>query len=203
MCGGGGSKGDGGAAAREAQRQSNIKAGYDQIQSVFGGFNDDFYGQRSQAYTDYAMPQLDDQYAKAVEQLTFALARNGRLDSSTAATQRADLQKDYDLQRTSIQDKGLQYGNDARSSVERSRADLVAMNTNLANPNQIASEAQGRLAGLQAMPSFSPLAPLFVNAGEALGTQADLERRSSARYNSGLFTPAATSGGEGSGKVIK
>lgn len=195
--------GDGGAAEREAQRQANIQAGYNQIKSIFGGFDDDFYNQRSTAYNEYAMPQLDEQYAKAVEDLTFSLARNGRLDSSTAATQRADLQKKYDQQRTALTDRGLQYSNDARTAVERSRADLVSLNSNLANPNQIASEAQGRLAGLQAMPAFEPLAPLFVNVGEALGTQADLERRSSARYNTGLFTPSPTSGGEGSGKVIK
>lgn len=202
MCGGGGSKGDGGAAERERQRQANIQSGYNQIQSIFGGFNDDFYNQRSAAYTDYANPQLDEQYSKALENLTYSLSRNGRLDSSVAGERKAKLQKDYDLRKTEITDRGMQYGNDARSAVERSRADLVSLNSNLANPATIANEAQNRLSGLQAMPTFEPLAPLFVNVAENLGTQADLERRSQARYNTGLFTPPAVSSGQGSGKVI-
>lgn len=203
MCRSGGSKGDGGAAAREAERQSNITTGYNKIQSIFGGFNDDFYNQRGKAYTDYAQPQVDKQYTEAVKQLEFALARNGRLDSSTAVEQKAKLLDDYNTQKTTIADKGMQYGNDARKSVEGSRADLVSLNSNLANPNQIATEAQNRLAGLQAAPAFDPLGPLFANAGDALGSQAELERRSNARYNTGLFTPPAVSSGTGSGKFIK
>lgn len=203
MCGGGGGGGDGGAAEREAKRQANIRAGYDQIQGIFGGFNDDFYNQRSTAYTDYAMPQLDQQYEEAVKNLTFALSRNSRLDSSVAGEQRAKLQEDYDRRRTEVADRGMQYGNDARSAVERSRGDLVSLNSNLANPATIANEAQNRLAGLQAMPTFEPLAPLFVNVGEALGTQADLERRSQSRYNTGLFTPPAVGGGVSSQKVLR
>jgi hypothetical protein len=194
--------GDGGAAAREAERQAKITEGYNTIQNVFGGFNDDFYNARGTAYTEYAAPQLDDQYQEAVKQLTYALSRNGQLDSSVAGEQQQKLQKQYDQQKLSLSDKALQYGNDARSAVERSRSDLVSLNSNLANPQTIATEAQGRLAGLQAMPTFSPLAPLFTNASEALGTQADLERRSSAKYNTGIFTPSPVSSGESSGRYI-
>lgn len=194
--------GDGGAAAREAERQAKITEGYNTIQNVFGGFNDDFYNSRGTAYTEFAQPQLDDQYEEAVKQLTFALSRNGRLDSSTAGEEQKKLQKQYDQQKLSLSDKSLQYGNDARSAVERSRSDLVAMNSNLANPQTIATEAQARLSGLQAMPTFSPLAPLFTNAAESLGTQADLERRSQSRYNTGLFTPSPVSSGDSSGRII-
>lgn len=166
------------------------------------GFDDDFYNSRATAYDNYALPQVDEQYAEAQKQLEYALARNGRLDSSTAVEQRAKLLDKYNQQKTATTDKGLQYANQARSSVEGSRSDLVALNSNLANPTQVAAEAQSRLAGLQAMPAFDPLGPLFTNAGESLGTQADLERRSSARYNTGLFTPAAVSTGSGSGRII-
>lgn len=203
MCGGGSGGGDGGAAQREAQRQAKITKGLNQINTIFGGFDDDFYNQRGQAYVDYAAPQLEDQYADAVEQLTFSLARNNRLDSSTAADKRADLLEDYNLQKLALQDRGQDYSNRARSNVESSRSDLVSLNSNLANPNQIAAEAQSRLAALQAADSFEPLAPLFVNIGEGLGTQADVERRGQARYNTGLFTPSAVSGKQGSGKVLK
>lgn len=203
MCGGGGGGGDGGAAERERQRQKRISQGLNQINTIFGGFDDDFYNSRADAYTDYATPQLDDQYQKAVEQLTYALARNNRLDSSVAAEQRADLLKDYNLQKVALADRAQDYSNRARSNVEASRSDLVSLNSNLANPSQVAAEANARLAGLQAADSFEPLAPLFVNVGEGLGTQADVERRGTAKYNTGLFTPAAVSGGESSQTIKK
>lgn len=192
MCIGGGGGGDGGAAQREADRQAKIDQGYQQIQQIFGGFNDDFYNQRGTDYTNYATPQLDDQYAQAVKRLQFALARNGRLNSSTAGDQQALLLKDYNQQKTNIADRGIQYANQARDSVEGSRSNLVALNSNLADPNQISVEAQNRLAGLQASPAFDPLGPLFANVGDSLASQADLERRGQSRYNTGIFTPPAT-----------
>jgi len=296
MCGGGGGGGDGGAAEREAQRQANVKKGYNEIQRIFDGFSrgvdpasdiqddgtyylsdgreatlgyqqvvnpeyqtyldtpahqrqqvygggygqpsnvpsqytnqrtlfsggkaigaygsqnlfqnkedvrgfdDDFYNSRQQEYIDYATPQLDQQYEDAVKALTFSLSRNGRLDSSTAADQRAGLLEDYNTQKTAIADKGLEYANNARSSVAGARSDLVALNSNLANPATIANEAQNRLSSLQQTPTFDTLAPLFVNVGEGLGTQADLERRSTAQYDTGLFNSSTSSG---SGRIIK
>src|SRR6478736_3044441 len=47
-----------------------------------GGFGDDFFNDRREAYMNYATPQLEDQYGDAQKQLTFALARGGLLDSS-------------------------------------------------------------------------------------------------------------------------
>lgn len=204
MCVGSAPKGgDGGAAAREAERQAKITEGYNTIQGVFGSFDDDFYNQRSNSYLEYANPQLEQQFADAQKALEFALSRNGRLDSSVAAEQRAKLLEDFNKQKTAIADRGMQYANQARSSVEGSRADLISLNSNLANPQQIAQEANNRLAGLQAAPAYDPLAPLFTNAGEALGTQAELERRGTARYNSGLFTPSAVSSSESSARNLR
>ena len=162
------------------------------------GFDDDFYNQRSQDYVDYATPQLNNQYEDANKQLTFALSRNGTLDSSSAVDQRSNLLEDYNTQKTQIADQGLGYANDARSSVAGARSDLVALNASLADPTAIANEAQNRLSSLQQKQSFTPLAPLFQNVGEGLATQADLERRGTATYNTGLFN----TGSSGSGRII-
>lgn len=202
MCKGGGGGGDGGAAKREQERQQRISKGYRQIQSIFGGFDDAFYDDRAQSYTDYASPQLEDQYLKAQEALQFALARNGRLDSSTAAEQMADLEQKYGIQKTSIADRALGYANSARDAVNQSKSNLISINSNIADPSAITQQAQNAIVGLQAADTYEPLAPLFVNVGENLGTQAELERRSAAKYNSGLFTPSAVSKGQGSGRYI-
>jgi hypothetical protein len=165
------------------------------------GFDDNFYNKRQQDYVDYAMPQLEDQYTQAVKKLTFMLAQSGRLNSSTRGNRFAELQKDYDMQKTGVIDEGRRYANDARSGVERARGDLVALNASLADPATVAAEAQNRLSSLQQAPAFDALAPLFTNAGEGLATQADLERRQSSRYNTGLFTPAAS--GRGRSREIR
>src|SRR3546814_20442278 len=90
-----------------------------QIDQTFSQFNDDYFDTRSKAYLDYATPQLEDQFAKAKEQLIFALSRGGNLNSSVAGERLADLTKQYDRNRTALADRGLALANDARSTDER------------------------------------------------------------------------------------
>lgn len=164
------------------------------------GFDDDFYNQRAQNYTQFAMPQLEDQYSKAQEQLMYALARTGRLQSTTRGNRFADLQQDYDIQKTNVADKAQGYAADARSNVERARADLVALNNSVADPTAIAQQAQLSSNVMRSAPAFDPLAPLFQNVTEGIATQAELERRNAARYNTGFFAPSLNSG---SGRVVR
>src|SRR3546814_7739919 len=89
---------------------------------------------------DYATPQLEDQFAKAKEQLIFALSRGGNLNSSVAGERLADLTKQYDRNRTALADRGLALANDARSKVESARSDLVAQLQGSAEPTS--AEAQ-------------------------------------------------------------
>src|SRR3546814_9115062 len=90
---GGGGNSDAAEAARrdEEARQARIRAGMGQIDQTFSQFNDDYFDTRSKAYLDYATPQLEDQFAKATEQLIFALSRGGNLNSSVAGERLADL----------------------------------------------------------------------------------------------------------------
>jgi hypothetical protein len=164
------------------------------------GFDDDFYNQREQAYSQFAMPQLEDQYSKAQEGLLMALARTGRLQSSTRGERFGDLQRDYDIQKTNVADKARQYAGDARSQVERARSDLVALNNSVADPTAIAQQASLSSNAMRTMPAFDPLAPLFQNVTEGIATQAELERRNAARYNTGFFAPSLNSG---SGRVVR
>jgi len=158
------------------------------------GFDNNFYNSRETAYKNFALPQMEDQYTKAQQQLMYALARTGRLQSSTRGTKFADLQKEYDINKTNIADKARQYAGDARSNVERARSDLVALNNSVADPNAIAAQAAMSSQSLSTMPAFDPMAPLFQNVTEGIATQADLERRNAARYNTGLFTPSLNKG---------
>lgn len=165
-----------------------------------GGFDDAFYNDRATAYDNFAMPQLEDQYSKAQDQLIYALARTGRLDSSTRGDKFANLARDYDLQKTNVIDKGVQYADQARQQVENARADLVSLNNATADPNAIAAQAALSASAMRSMPAFDPMAPLFQNVTDGLATEADLERRNMARYNTGFFAPSLSSG---SGRTVR
>lgn len=197
----GNSKGGGGeaAAARadEQYRQEQIRAGTADINSKFDGqFNDDFFANRRKAFTDYATPQLEEQKSDAEKQLTFALARNGTLDSSVRGQKAGELQKRYDLLGQQIGDQALASETDARNAVEDSRANLIATLNATGDATQVGQAALARSAALSKPAAYSPLTNLFSDFTAGLGTQAALERanyysggQTGARYSTGLFTP--------------
>lgn len=197
--GGGGGKGGSGAAdaarAEEMRRQAAIREGTEKVNSLFDGqFNDDFYGQRRQAYLGYATPQLEDQYADAVKQLTFALDRTGTADSSIRAAKMGDLQKLYDTNKRAVSDTALNYENDARNNVEQARSSLISQLNATADVGGTVNAANSRAAALSAQQGYSPLGQMFSAFTNALGTQAANERTAAltggqSYYNTGLFGP--------------
>ncbi|MBL4766285.1 MAG: hypothetical protein JKY94_00930 [Rhodobacteraceae bacterium] len=196
------SGGDGGAAeaqrAREAARQQNIDTGAANITSAFSAFDDDFFSNREKSFLDFALPQLDDQFGDAKNELILSLARNGRLQSSARGSKVADLEKKYNLQRQAILDEALGFANNARSDISTRKANLFSQNTAIADPSQIGSLAASAAGALSSSPSFTPLGTLFQNVTAGLSTQADLERRGQATFNTGLFSTR----GNGSSSVI-
>lgn len=162
-----------------------------------GGFDDAFFDKRRQAYLDYATPQIEDQFADAQEQLTFALARGGNLNSSVRGEKAADLQKRFDLAKQEAADKGLSFANEARNNVENARSDLVSMLNATGDAEGAANSAIARAANLSQPMAFSPVGQLFGDFTAGLGQQIALERASALsggmvqpRYNTGLFGPS-------------
>lgn len=145
----------------EVRRQQNIAEGQNIISQMFGQFDDGFYNNRSQSYTDYAKPQLDTQYQEAMQNLVRSLSRSGNLNSSVRGKAMADMQGQYDKGILSITDQGKQYANQARSSIEQARGNLLAQNSQLADPGQVRNLATSQVAGLSTMPSYTPLATLI------------------------------------------
>lgn len=206
-----GGKGGGNEAAKmredEQARQQRIRQGTGRIDEIFGQFDDDFFGERRKAFTDFATPQLQDQYGDAQKQLTFALARNGTLDSSVRGQKAGELQKEYDLTKQQVADQALASETDARNAVEDSRANLVAMLNSTGDAQGAANMAMNRATALSKPTPFSPLTGLFSSFTQGLGQQAALERANyysggatGSRYNTGLFTPG---GGGGSGSSMQ
>ena len=193
----GGGKGGGAAAqarADEQARQEKVRQGTERIGSIFDGqFNDQFYTDRQKAYQDYAQPQLQDQFQKAQQELTYSLARGGNLNSSTRGDQTAKLQQQYDLMNQKVADDALAQANQSRSQVEGARSDLVSMLNATGDAEGAANSATSRASMLTQPQQYSPLTGLFSDFTSGLGTQAALERASAmsgqqfGRYNTGLF----------------
>lgn len=204
MCGGGGGSAD--RIAREQRqeekaRQGRIQHGMALIDQNFSKFNDDFYNQRAQAYTNYAMPQLDQQYDDTYRNLQFALARQGIGQSSEGNNRYGRLSQDYGIQRQGVIDKSMDASADARRGVEDARAGLVMDLQNTANPTAAAQAALNRSAYLSQGPALSPIGQVFGNTLDGLNTyqsaKSDAEAYRAALGQYGLYN---NSGGGGSGR---
>lgn len=165
MCGGGG--GDGGAAqarADEAARQARIKDGVSRIDSQFGKFDDGFYKGRGNAYTAFAMPQVNDQYKQTSDQLAFSLARNGVTNSSEAARQGGILMRDNAAAKQGVADGAASEIQKARTNVEEQRNNLIQQ-VNMTSDAGLAGTNALRQAGIlqQQANNFNPIGNLFQN----------------------------------------
>lgn len=194
------------AAANEAKRarqdeearQGRIREGTASINTKFEQFDNNYFDNLGKSYTEFARPQLDQQFGDAREKLTFALARNGTLDSSMRSEQNADVQREYDKNLLDITDKGREYQTTARNNVENARGDLISMLQVTGDAQGASNAALSRAQTLSAPPAYSPLGQLFTDFTSGLAQQAAFERAeamsgaprgSVARYNTGLFTP--------------
>lgn len=162
-----------------------------------GGFDDQFFQDRRQAYLDYATPQLEQQYGDAQRDLTFALARGGLLDSSARASKAGDLQQLYDLNMQQVSDEALNYETEARNAVEDARASLIQQLNVTSDVQGAVNAARARSQALSQAPSFSPLANLFSSFTEGLGNRMAHERADmmARQYLGGNENPYTTSRG--------
>lgn len=180
----------------EEERQQRIRQGTQSIEQKFGDqFTDGFYQGRRDAYTAYATPQLQDQYADTQKQLTYALARGGNLNSTYRAEKEADLSKLYALRGQEIADKALDYETQARNSVASAKAGLINELQATGDAELASRNAVERATTLSRPEAYSPLAQLFADFTSGLGVQAAQERAEAlsggaykARYNTGLFS---------------
>lgn len=170
MCFGGGG-GDGGAAqarADEAARQARIKQGVANIDAQFGQFDDKFYAGRQNAYKQFAMPQVNDQYKQTADQLAFSLARNGQSASSEAARQGGLFQREAALARQQVADGAIAESQKARQAVEDNRNNLIQQANMTSDPALAATNALRQAGVLQQQNQFSPIGNLFQNTTATL-----------------------------------
>ena len=186
MCGGGGDGGAKEARRREEQRQQRIREGTNLLNEQFSRYDNTFYDQRSDAYLDYAKPQLQRQFGDVYTKLVSALSRGGILQSSVGARKLGDLQRDYDLQKQALIDTGLDYANQARRNIEDTRSSLIMDLQASADPAAAQQAALARAQVLSAMPKFSPLGDLFTNVTAGIADYETAAQNRALRQRYGL-----------------
>lgn len=157
-----------------------------------GGFNNDFYDGIARNYLEHANPQLEKQHAEANKQLTFDLARTGKLDSSTRATKGADLQEAYNLNQQQIADKALGIKNSTKNAVEDARSALISQVNATGDATGATNAALSRAAALSAPAgNYDTLSNLFADFTGSLGNRYAQERAYTASGGAGAkgYTP--------------
>jgi hypothetical protein len=161
---------------------------------VEGFATDEFFANNRQAFMDYALPQLDRQFGDASRDLTFDLSRSGLRNSSVRGQQSGRLQELYDRNMQQVTNEALSREQQQRTSIEDSRANLIAMLQTTGDAQGATNQALSRAAILSQPQPFSPLGQMFTDFTAGLGTQAAMERAASVsggrfqpRYNTGLF----------------
>ena len=149
---------------REEERQARIREGQAAIDEQFGQFDDTFFQGVEQSALDFFNPQLDEQFRRARDQVTFNLARSGNLNASEGARQFGDLTRTLQENRALIADRAAGDAARARADVESNRSDLIGQLSASADPSAAATGALARAQSLAAPRQFSPLGDLFAAA---------------------------------------
>lgn len=173
MCFGGGGESDKYAKeqrAAEQARQQRITMGLGSIDKQFSRFDDPFFAKQSQAYLDFAAPQIKQQYGDANRGLVYALARQGIGQSSEGNRRFGNLLQDQQLAQQGMVDKSRDVATSARKQIEDTRSNLVADLYATANPGAAAAGAISRAAYLMQPPGFNPVGQLFTNVLDGLNT---------------------------------
>lgn len=184
------------ARRKEEERQQRITEGTAQIDETFGQFDDAFYDKFSGQFMDYYQPQLDDQFGDANDQLTFALARSGNLNSTHAADSRAELTSAYDDARAGILSEANAQTDGLRNSVTGEKSSLVAQLNATGDSERASNEATARASQLfNSAPTYNPLGDIFagITSGYAAAQYGNQQQATWNRYTGG----GTRSGGSG------
>lgn len=146
---------------QEEERQARIRQGTADINRTFAGYDDAFYNSVRQRYLDAYYPQIDKQYRDGQQGTTFALSRQGLLDSSVGADQSAKLLEAFQQARLSASDRAQGAANQMRGQIEGARADSLSLLSSTADPATAAAVAASRAKAASQPTPYDVLGNIF------------------------------------------
>lgn len=180
------------ARQQEQERQARIASGESAIDDAFAQFDNPFFDNFRSTFLNYYNPQADDQFTDAKQDLRYAFARKGTLNSSAAQKGFGDLIKAYGDQKDQISSEALNKTNALRSQVESTRNNLSSQNAAAADPSAAARSAVSAVGSIGTAPTYSPLANAFTGILEAANARAAGASRALPAGYQQLFLPGAT-----------
>lgn len=182
-----GSGGDNGAAEaarkQEEERQAQIKQGMASIDSAFSPFNDDYFSGKSKAYSNYYLPQLQQQFDDANSALRLQLSASGLGNSSAGAFGTARLAKEYADRQADIAAKAGDYAGSARQSVQDMRNQLTSQLNATSDAGAAAQAAQSQAyASMNRPNSFEPLGNAFTQLAKLYQNDTATAQASGGQY---------------------
>lgn len=160
MYGGGSDSGDQIRQQQQAQ-QAQIAQGVQDVNKTFSGFTPGFYAGRAGAYEKYALPQVQDQYQKALGNTTYSLARAGLLKSGAADYLDTSLNREMTKQLQGVANTGIGQAQQLESNVNQQKNQIVAQLQASADPSTAAQQATAAASQFSAPSTFAPLGQLF------------------------------------------
>jgi hypothetical protein len=152
----------------ERERQARIRLGQERIADTFREFDEPFFNRLRQASLDINVPDLNQQFQRAREQLSFTLARQGTLRGTAAARRNADLVSERSKALTQADSLAEQSVRQARQDIENERSGLVGELMATADPEATANAANARAGFLRSTTADNNIGTLFQNATAGL-----------------------------------
>lgn len=197
----------------EEARAARIKDSTNRVNTMFGGFNDDYYGSIADAYRDFQMPLLDEQAKEARRVLPFGTAST---QSSAYQRQAGNLERDVARQTADVANKGVSFANTRRGEVENSRsgllnlaqsgADVETVNAAAADASKVFGTPSPYIQGAivptpVSQQQFSPISDLFAKytADAANGALAQRQGYLPPKFS----TPLTFGGSGGKGSAVR
>ena len=128
---------------------------------TFKGYQPEFYQAREKAYTDFALPQLADQYQNARENSIYGLSNVGLSGSSVDTKQKFKLEKAMNSGRQNVAEEGINQSNQLKNQVEQSRQQAIQQLYQTGDPSQALKTAINTSAGFERPGGFNQLANGF------------------------------------------
>lgn len=163
MCFGGSSDAGSAARAQQQAQQAQINQGVAAVNQAFSGFTPGFYQQRQQAYTNYAMPQLQQQYQQNQNNLLYRLANQGLLRSTAGGQLQNTLTQAAQQQQQNIGNQGLQLAQQLQQQVGQQQNTLVNQAIAGASPQAVGTGAIEAASQFSAPSALPPIGNLFSN----------------------------------------
>lgn len=149
-----------GGNLQRLQKKNNL---FGMQQQSFQGFQPDFYRQYANSYLNYALPQVNQQYADAYRQQQFSSANRGLKGSSSDVQQRNRLSTSLGTNRQQVVNQAQQQENMMKLAVNQARENALSTLYQTASPQLAAQSATNYASALQAPSAFAPLANMFEN----------------------------------------